>query len=121
MDLKSLGLGLHFLLELAALIGVATWGFQPSHTAWQKILFGIGLPILAAAAWAIFRVPNDPGRAVVAIPGALRLALELVILGGAAFALYAAGYNTLAAVFAAAILLDYALMFERVRWLLGLG
>lgn len=121
MDLKNLGLGLHFLLELAALGGLVAWGFQPAHATWQKILFGIGVPILAAAAWAIFRVPNDPGQAVVAVPGALRLVIELVVFGGAAFALYAAGHTTLATLFAAAILLDYAIMYERIRWLLGLG
>lgn len=108
-------------MELAALAGLVTWGFQPAHTIWQKILMGIGLPILAAVAWAIFRVPNDSGRAMVAIPGVLRLVLELVVSGRSAFAWYAAGHTTLALVLAAAILLDYAIMLERVRWLLGMG
>lgn len=121
MDLKTIGLGLHFLLELAALAGMVTWGFHPVHSTWQKILFGIGLPILAAAVWGIFRVPNDPGQALIAIPGALRLALELVFFCGAAFALYAAGHTTAAVVFAAATLLNYGMMHDRVRWLLNLG
>ncbi len=116
--LKNMGLGLHFLLELAALAGLAYWGFR-THSTWGlKILLGIGLPVLAAAAWGIFRVPNDPGQAVVAIPGLLRLLLEWAVLGGAALALYAAGRHTLAWIFLAAVVVDYMIMWERVVSLL---
>jgi hypothetical protein len=118
MALKNAGLGLHFFLELAALAGLAVWGFQPAHSGWQKILLGIVVPVLAAAVWGIFRVPNDPGQAVVAVPGILRLILELGILGGAAFGLYAAGHTPWAVLFAAAIVIDYGIMYERVVWLI---
>jgi hypothetical protein len=119
MALKSIGLGLHFFLEIAALAALVTWGFQPGHSWWQKILLGIGIPVIAAALWAVFRVPNDPGQALVPVPGALRLLLELVILGGAAASLYAANHSSLALWFAGAILVDYLIMIERVGRLLN--
>jgi hypothetical protein len=114
-----MGLGLHFLLELAALIMVAIWGFRAGTGWWQQISLGILLPLLLAVVWAVFRVPKDPGNAIVAIPGPVRLALELAILGGAAASFYAAGYPRWSIAFAAAIIIDYGLMAERVRWLLA--
>jgi hypothetical protein len=121
MLLKNIGLGLHFLLELAAMAALVTWGFQPAHSWWQKILLGIGLPIVVAAVWAVFRVPNDPGQALIPVTGALRLVIELVVLGGAAASLYAARHSTLAVWFGAAILIDYLLMIERVGRLLKMS
>jgi hypothetical protein len=113
-----MGLILHFLLELAALILISIWGFRAGSARWQQILLGILPPLMLAVAWAILRVPNDPGNAIVAISGPARLGLELAILGGAAAGLYAAGHPRWGVAFAAAIIFDYILMFERVRWLL---
>jgi len=118
--LKTVGLGLHFFLELAALGALATWGFQTHTIWWQKLIFGIGLPLLAAAAWGIFRVPNDPGKATVEIPGWLRLLLEFSVMIGAALALYASGHTMLMWAFGAAVVVDYLIMADRVLRLLHL-
>lgn len=109
---------LHFLLELAALAALATWGIRTGPNIGLKILLGVGVPILAAAAWGIFRVNNDPGPATVVIPGPLRLLLELAVFGGAVAGLAAAGLPNLALWFGVLALVDYAWMYQRILWLL---
>lgn len=81
-------LALRFLLELFSLFAMRYWGWT-QHTALLRVLFAIGLPVLAAALWGTFRVPDDPGKAPVAIPGYLRLLLEASYFNGAVGALYA--------------------------------
>ncbi|HEX2142725.1 MAG TPA: YrdB family protein [Candidatus Limnocylindria bacterium] len=119
MSQNAAVLGLHFMLEVAALAAMAYWGWtrQDGATRW---LLATGLPILAATAWAVFRAPNDGPQALVAIPGFARLALELLVLGGAALLLWQAAQPALAAGFAALIVIDYLLQYDRVGRLLGL-
>ena len=69
-------LGLHFLLEVAALAALARWGWA-THAGATRWLWAIGVPLVAAAAWAVLRAPGDGPAPLVAVPGALRLALEL--------------------------------------------
>lgn len=83
-----------------------------------SVLFTIGLPVLAAALWGTFRVPDDPGKAPVAIPGYLRLLLEASYFNGAVGALYAAGRANWGLVFAFLVLIHYLLSYDRVVWLL---
>jgi hypothetical protein len=120
MVLKYTNLAFHFILELCALAAVVYWGFKTGDGLLLKILLGIGIPVLIAAAWGTFRVPNDPGSAPVVIPGALRLALELAVMGIATWSLAAAGQGTLAWVFGLAVIINYGLMYDRIPWLLGL-
>ncbi len=116
-SLKYANLALHFLLELCALAALSFWGFQAGGGWLVKILLGIGMPLLVAFAWGTFRVPNDPGRAPVPVPGPLRLLLELVFFGSATAGLVAAGRTTLAWVFGLAVVVNYALMCDRLVWL----
>jgi len=88
-------LGLHFLLELCGLVGLAYWGWT-THQGAERWLWAIGLPLVGAVAWAILRAPGDGPDATVAIPGALRLLLELLMLCGAVVALFAADRRWLA-------------------------
>lgn len=108
---------LHFALELCAFGALTVWGFHSGSTGLGKAALGIGLPLAAAFLWGTFRVPNDPGAATVAVPGWLRLILELGILGVSVWAVFALHKNGLAIAFAAAILIDYLLMIKRVLWL----
>lgn len=112
-------LGLHFAIEVAALAAIAYWGWttQFGLTRWMA---AIGLPLLAAVVWGVFRAAGDGPQPVVAIPGLLRLALELVVLGGAALLLWWAGQPTPAVVLIGLVLLDYALSYDRV-WRLATG
>jgi hypothetical protein len=108
-------LALAFLLELAGLVGLAAWGWS-QHTGAARFAWAIGLPLLAAAGWGIFRVEGDPGHAPVRIPGPLRLALEFGFYALATWAFYAAGWRTVVLVFLALIILDYALLWKHVVW-----
>jgi hypothetical protein len=119
MNANNAGLGLHFLLEIGAMAALVHWGFNASPNMAVKLLLGLGVPLAAAVVWGVFRVPNDPGPAPVAVPGALRLLIEILILGGAAAALYASGSQTLGLAFAAAIVIDYYLMHDRIRSMLA--
>ena len=83
-------LGLRFLLELTALASAGYWGFTYFEGP-LRIVSAAALPIIAAVLWATFAVPNDPSRsgsAPVAVPGMLRLALELAIFALPALGLY---------------------------------
>lgn len=118
MSLKTINLGFHFLLELAALGALAYWGFATSEGWLMKIMLGVGAPLLGAVIWGVFRVPNDPGPAVVAVPGLVRLIIEWGLFGLAAAGLFAAGARTWGWMFLIAAAINYAIMYERVLWLL---
>jgi uncharacterized protein DUF2568 len=112
-------LGLHFLLELCGLVGLAYWGWT-THQGAERWLWAIGLPLVGAVAWAILRAPGDGPDATVAIPGALRLLLELLMLCGAVVALFAADRRWLALAMAVLVVVDFTLSYDRVGRLLGL-
>jgi hypothetical protein len=64
--------------------------------------------------WGAFRVPNDPGRAPVAVPGVVRVPLEALFFGGATWALYTAGRETWGWILGVIVLLHYAVSYDRV-------
>jgi hypothetical protein len=111
---KLLNLALRFLLELCALAALVYWGFHSAQGALLKVILGIGVPLLAATAWGTFRVPDDPGKAPVAVPGKVRLLLELVFWSAAVAGLAGAGQVTLAWVFGLLVVVNNALMPERL-------
>jgi len=117
MNNHPLNLALRFVLELAALAAYGYWGWT-QHQGIGRWAWTILLPLAAAVAWGVFRVPNDPGVPPVAVPGWTRLLLEIVFFAGAAACLYLAGARTWALAFAAITVLHYAISYERVVWLL---
>jgi len=69
------------------LAAVGYWGFK-THSSWVlKIIFGIGLSALIAVLWGMFIAP----RAIRPLSGISYLALELILLGSGAVALFASG------------------------------
>jgi len=73
-------------------------------------------------AWGVFNVPGDlsrSGAAPVRVPGAVRLALEVVILGAGAAGFAIAGLTWIAVAFAVLVVLHYLASVERLRWLLA--
>ena len=81
---KGMNLLVRFLLELCMLAAVGFWGFQ-AQSAWpMKILLGIGLPVLIAVLWGLFIAP----KATYPLHGPSRLAVELILLGSGAVALF---------------------------------
>ena len=82
-----------FCLELAALAGLAIWGWETGPDG-VNIVLAIAAPLAAAVLWGLFvaprarRHPRDPWR----------LLLELAVFGGGILAFAAAGLETSAIV-----------------------
>lgn len=110
-------LALAFFLEIAALVAMGYWGWT-QHDGIGRVLWTIGLVVGASAMWGIFRVPNDPTNAVVAIPGVARLGLEAFFFGLAVILLAAADRTNTAAILGIVIVLYYAASYDRIAWLL---
>jgi len=119
MSQNPIVLGFHFLMEVGALAAVAYWGWT-MRSGLARWVWAIGLPLVLAVVWAVFRAADDGPDATVTIPGVLRLVLELAILGGAAFLLWRAGRSSLAGAFGVLIVVDFALQYDRVSRLLGI-
>lgn len=110
-----------FVLEIAALVG---WGLVGWHTVdgiarWVLVVV---LPVAAAAVWGTFRAPGDHsanGGAPVAVHGVVRLAIELVVLLGAAVLSAIVWRRTPGLVLGALIVVHYATTPARVRWLVA--
>jgi len=114
-------LGLRFGLELAALAGFGTAAWRLTDDVWRWVAV-IGVPLAAAVTWGVFNVPGDPsrsGEAPVAVPGAVRLAIELTMLGGGAAAFILNGPRPVGVTLAVIVVFHYALSIDRVEWLLG--
>ena len=118
MGSHPINLGIRFLLELACWGSLGYWGWT-QHTGGWRFAVGLGLPLIAMALWGTFRVPGDPGKAPVAISGALRLVLEMVEFGAAFILLGVAGRPAWGIILAVVVLVHYALSYDRIRWLIA--
>ena len=119
MGQNPLNLALRFILEIVALVAVGYWGWT-QHSGVLRYVLTIGSPLIAALLWGIFRVANEPnsGPPVIAVPGVVRLVLEIILLGFAVWALYDAGAAVTAAVFGIVLLVHYGISYDRIAWLL---
>lgn len=108
-----LNLAIRALLELVALIVFAMWGWRHGG-----VLPAIALPLLAASAWGVFRVPNDGGTPVVRVSGLVRLLLEAVFFSAAVAAAADHWSPAIGAQLAGAVIAHYALSYDRVLRLL---
>ena len=120
MGSNPINLTFRFLLELTALFSFGYWGWN-STSGWTRYLLAIVFPIVAAALWGIFAVPEDPsrsGKAPVPVSGFLRLLLELAIFGLACLALYDIGLSRLSWIIGIIVVLHYAVSYDRIQWLI---
>jgi hypothetical protein len=83
------------------------------------VVLTVLVPFAAMVVWGVFRVPDDPGPAPVAVPGLVRLAIEDVVFMGGAAGLWAAHGPAPALVFAAVVLVHYVTTPRRIRHLLA--
>ncbi|MCB0523038.1 MAG: YrdB family protein [Lewinellaceae bacterium] len=121
MGSHPINLALRFLLELSALISVGMWAWR-QNDGWLKYVLAIGIPLVLAAIWGTFNVPNDPSRsgaAPVVTPGVIRLAIELGIFALATWALHDMGWTKAGLAFGVIVLLHYAVSYDRVMWLIA--
>lgn len=112
MNTNPINLAVRFLLEIAMLIILGYWGWHLS-AGWARYVAALGLPVIAATLWEVFRIPNDPKPAPVEVPGIVRLLLEWALFGCAVFALFGLGYFTLSLVMAIIIKLHYIVSYDR--------
>jgi hypothetical protein len=114
---NPLNLALRFVLELVAIGGLALLGWTLGGESW-RLVSTIVLPVVAAAAWGTFRIPNDPGRAPVAVAGPVRLALEVAVFVGGVVGFAIAGHGTLALVVGTVMAGHYLVSYDRVARML---
>ena len=112
-------LALRFVLELAALVGIGAlvWHLGEGIVAWIGV---IAAPLAAGAAWGTFNVADDPsrsGKAPVAVPGWIRLVLEVAVLVGGAIGIAVAWSCPAGIVLGALVALHYVASYRRVAWL----
>ena len=120
MGSNPINLALRFILELAALYAMGYWGWT-QHEGWMRFALVLGLPLLAAALWGTFAVPNDPsrsGKAPVPVPGIIRLLLELAFFALATWFLFDAGQPSWGRILGIAVLTHYLISYDRIGWLL---
>lgn len=120
MAYHPLNLALRFLLELAALVALGFWGWHADSRIPGWLLM-LAVPLLAAVMWGTFAVPGDPsrsGKALIPVPGPIRLALELTIFATAISALFQIGALRLGWIMSILVLLHYTLSYNRIFWLM---
>lgn len=118
--MNPVNLSLRFLLEITALGALGWWGWSLTDS-WWRWLDGVALVLVAALAWGVFAIPDDPsrgGQGFARVPGIARLALELLVFGAGAYALKAVGRPNLAIGIFALVAVHYAWSYERVASLL---
>jgi hypothetical protein len=121
MGSHPINLVVRFLLELSALATMGFWGWSRG-TGVLRFALAFGVPVIAAVIWGTFAVPHDPsrsGHAPIPVPGILRLGLEFLFFAFALWGLYGTGATTLSWFFASAILLHYAVSYDRLFWLIS--
>ena len=120
-EMRPWNLALRLGLEIGALtgLGLAAWNQTGGATRWIAV---VAAPLAGAALWGTFNVLDDPsrsGQAPVEVPGWVRLAVELFVLGAGWVGFALAGYPAISVVFAAVTVLHYVVAHARVRWLLA--
>jgi hypothetical protein len=104
--LKSINIGMRFLLELCILVIFGYWGFHTEGTGLIRTLLGIGSVLTFAVVWGIFLAPKSSMR----LQGLWALSLEVLIFGLTAWALYSTGKRSLAIIFGTIYLINKILM-----------
>ena len=118
MSQHPINLALRFILEMIGLFAMGLWGWRQGEGV-MRFVFALALPVLASVLWGTFRVPGDKsssGKAPVPVSGFVRLLLELVFFGFAAWALFTV-QPVLGWVFAIVVFIHYAASYDRVNWL----
>jgi hypothetical protein len=85
--LRAFNLALRFLVELAALAGLAFWGWTAGHSTIGRLVLAIATPAAAAWLWGLYAAPASKHR----LSGPALAAVEWLVFGGAAVATAVAG------------------------------
>jgi hypothetical protein len=90
--IKALNLALRFVLELCLLVALGYWGFRLDGGWPLRLVAGLGAPLMAGVVWGAFVAPRARRR----LAEPWRFALEMVLFGLGAAALWGAGRPALA-------------------------
>lgn len=105
--LKSMNLGLRFLLEICALVALGYWGFHIGNGTMMGIVLGVGAPLFIAIIWGVFGSP----KAIIKLSMPLHLVLELLVFVLPAIALYFVDKPQLAWIYGISVLMNRLFMF----------
>lgn len=120
MGSHPINLFVRFLLELVALMAFGIWGWKQTD-GMASLLLAIGLPLLMAAIWGVFAVPNDPsrsGKAPIVTPGVIRLLLELVFFAFSVWCFKDLGLTRISSIYGIIVVIHYIASYDRIQWLL---
>lgn len=120
MSKHPINLAIRFALEVVAIVSYGIWGYGLTD-AWPRILLAVLLPLMFAVLWGVFAVPNDPsrsGKTVIQTPGPIRLILELVLFGSAAWMMLDLDHFLIALIFGLTVTIHYIISYDRIAWLL---
>ena len=120
MGSHPINLVFRLVLELGALVALGAWGWHLGEGV-LRYLLAAAIPAVAAVLWGTFAVPDDPsrsGKAPVPVSGMLRLALEIGIFALATWSLFDVGAVLWAWILGIAVLVHYAISYDRFGWLL---
>ena len=104
--LKSVNLGLAFVLELCVVAALAYWGFQVGDGVLVKLILGIGAPLVAIVLWGRFMAPRSTTR----LTGGAYLAMKFIVFGAGVVALASIGQVTLAIILAVVSIINQILV-----------
>ena len=114
-------LAFRFLLELIAFGSIGLAGWKLGDGGITGGIVAVIAVIAAAAARGTLTVPEDPSRnpnAVVAVPGWLRLAVELAVFGLAAWSLWVFVSRAASETFMTAVGIMMLVGWDRLWWML---
>lgn len=117
MSNNPLNLTLRFILELAGLAAMFYWGWT-QHEGLLRVVLAVGVPVIAAVFWGIFRDPYAPNPSRVIVPGWVRLLIEAVFFGGAVSLLSQTDRTDLALIFGGLLIFHYVISYDYVILLL---
>lgn len=121
MGSHPINLAIRFVLELAALFSLGLWGWR-SGSGWLRFALASLVPLIAAVLWGTLAVAGDPSRsgaAPIAVPGVVRLALELGIFAFATWALHDSGFTRASWMLGIIVALHYLASYDRIQWLVS--
>ncbi len=104
--MRAANLALRFLLELAALAGLADWGLQIGSGP-VRIVPAIAAVAAAAVVWGLWCAPRSQRR----LPQPGRTVVEAAVFGLGAVGFAAAGHTSAAVVFAVLAVANWVLLF----------
>jgi hypothetical protein len=117
MNNHPVNLSIRFLLEVSLLIIFAVWGYNQFNGVARYVL-AVGIPVITAGIWGICRTEGDPGKAIVPIPGWLRLLYEMLLFTLAAYFLLQLQLLKWAYIFVTISALHYLVSYDRIVWLI---